>query len=140
MNMKNDINMKEMNKWYKDSILSRVGNVHVENEDYIIRAFPDCESIEFEASELKHALFYLVKNSYKKETVTFYPLYLRHKDSPQIPYCSIGIVVENGDVRIMNGLGNMEEAVLKYNALLRNENEQAYVFLKSNLKEIGKQM
>lgn len=140
MNMGNEVSMKEMNEWYKDSILSRVGNVHVENEGYIIEPFQDCESIKIEASELNHALYHFIKGSYLKGTITFYPLYLRHKDSPQTPYCSVGIVVENGTVRIMSGPGDMEEAVLKYNALLKNENEQAYVFLKSNLEEIGKQM
>lgn len=140
MNMENMTNMKEMNEWYRDNILSKVGSVHLENEDYIIGSFPDCESIDFEATELRHALFYFIKNSYKKKAVTFYPLYLRYRNNPKIPYCSIGIIIENGAVQIMNGAGNIEEAVLKNNALLRNENKQAYTFLTSNLDEIGKQM
>lgn len=140
MNMENTIDMKEMNEWYKNNILSKVGSVHLENEDYIIGAFPDCESIEFEATELRHALFYFIKNSYEKKTVTFYPLFLRYRNNPKIPYCSIGIIVENGEVQIMNGLGDIEEAVLKNNALLKDKNIQAYMFLTSSLDEIGKQM
>ena len=40
----------------------------------------------------------------------------------------------------MNGLGDIEEAVLKNNALLKDKNIQAYMFLTSSLDEIRKQM
>lgn len=134
------IEFNEMNIWYKKNILSKVGNVHLEDDNYIIGPFQDCESIRHEATELEHALFFFIEASYRRDNVTFYPLFLRYKNSPKVPYCSIGIVLENGVARIMNGPGKMEEAVLKYNASLKQVNKEAYSFLTGSLEKIGEQI
>lgn len=130
----------EMNTWYKKNILSKVGNVHLENEEYIIGPFPDFESIKNESIELHHALIFFMNASYRNGDVTFYPLYLRCKNDPMAPYCSIGIIFKDGEARIMNGPGDMEEAVLKYNAALKQENKEAYSFLIGSLSKIGEQI
>lgn len=131
---------KKMNEWYEAEILSKLKNVFIENEQYIIGCFPDLNSIEEEAKTLEHALFFFIKYFYKRNRVDFYPLYLRKKDESDIPYSSIAIFINNDEVEIYKDEHGREEAVMKYNKLLETEDPNAYHFLRSHLKVIQEQI
>lgn len=131
---------RDINAWYKEEILKKVEDIYVENDKYIISCFKDLESIEKEADELKHALYFIICSFYKNDQVKYYPLYLRKKNEPDKSYCSFAVYLKDGGIKIPLDPLNREEIVMKYNALLIEEDEEAYILLKDNLEKIATQV
>lgn len=133
-------NRNNFERWYEETILNSVKNAYVENEVYLIGHFLDTESIKEESTALRHALYNIIQLFCKKEECRYYPLYLRHKESPLKPYCTFAVCVRDGHIKLATDALGREEAVVKGNVLLKDSNPEAYVFLLESLNVMEKQL